>query len=110
MNRELTVTATWDAEASVWVAESEHVPGLVTEADSLEALVCKLRTLIPELLEATGGGRLVTPGDADELADALDELRADPETRYSLGATGQINVREQFNPHVMANATLDLIS
>jgi len=54
MNRELTVTATWDSEASVWVAESEHVPGLVTEADSLEALVCKLRTLIPELLEANG--------------------------------------------------------
>jgi predicted RNase H-like HicB family nuclease len=54
MNRELTVTATWDPEASVWVAESEHVPGLVTEAESLEALVEKLRTLIPELLEANG--------------------------------------------------------
>ena len=54
MNRQLTVTATWDSEASVWVAESEHVPGLVTEADSLEALVEKFRTLIPELLEANG--------------------------------------------------------
>jgi predicted RNase H-like HicB family nuclease len=54
MNREFTVTATWDPEASVWVAESEHVPGLVTEAGSLEALIGKLRTLIPELLEANG--------------------------------------------------------
>jgi glycosyltransferase involved in cell wall biosynthesis len=63
----------------------------------------------PELLEATGGGRLVTPGDAEELADALDELRADTDTRYSLGATGQINVREQFNPQVMADATLDIL-
>jgi predicted RNase H-like HicB family nuclease len=54
MERELTVTATWDPEASVWVAESEHVPGLVTEAESLEMLVGKLRTLIPELLEANG--------------------------------------------------------
>lgn len=64
----------------------------------------------PELLEATGGGRLVTPGDADELADALEELSADPDTRYSLGATGQINVREQFNPQVMADATLQILS
>jgi len=63
----------------------------------------------PELLEATGGGRLVTPGDADELADVLDELRADPDMRYSLGATGQINVHEQFNPQVMADATLEVL-
>jgi len=33
------------------VAESEDVPGLVAEADSPSALVYKLRTLIPELLE-----------------------------------------------------------
>ena len=63
----------------------------------------------PELVEATGGGRLVTPGVADELADALEELMLDPDTRYSLGATGQINVREQFNPQVMAAATLDVL-
>jgi predicted RNase H-like HicB family nuclease len=54
MDQEFTVTATWDSEASVWVAESENVPGLVTEAESLESLVKKLRTLIPELLEANG--------------------------------------------------------
>lgn len=46
--------ATWDAEASVWVAESEDVAGLVTEAETLEALLAKLRVLIPELLEANG--------------------------------------------------------
>lgn len=63
----------------------------------------------PELLEATGGGRLVTPGDPDELADAFEELQSDADTRHSLGATGQINVREQFNPEVMAAATLDVL-
>ncbi|MEX0585221.1 MAG: glycosyltransferase family 4 protein, partial [Pirellulales bacterium] len=63
----------------------------------------------PELLEATGGGRLVTPGDADELADTFEELQADPDTRDSLGATGQINVRALFNPQVMAAATLDIL-
>jgi predicted RNase H-like HicB family nuclease len=54
MKEEFTVTAEWDSEAAVWVAESEDVPGLVTEAENLEALVAKLRTLIPELLEANG--------------------------------------------------------
>jgi predicted RNase H-like HicB family nuclease len=54
MMREFKVTAFWDPEASVWVAESEDVPGLVTEADSVEQLVAKLRTMVPELLEANG--------------------------------------------------------
>jgi len=49
--KQITVEATWDNEASVWVAESEDLPGLVTEAESPEALVEKLKVLIPELLE-----------------------------------------------------------
>jgi hypothetical protein len=48
------ILAQWDAEAGVWVAESEDVPGLVAEADSPNGLVYKLRTLIPELLELNG--------------------------------------------------------
>jgi predicted RNase H-like HicB family nuclease len=52
--REFKVTAFWDPEASVWVAESEDVPGLVTEADTVEQLVAKLRVMVPELLEANG--------------------------------------------------------
>ena len=45
------VNAFWDEEAQVWVAESEDIPGLVTEAGSLEALTEKLRQIIPELLQ-----------------------------------------------------------
>ena len=52
--REFRVTALWDPEASVWVAESEDVPGLVTEADTVEQLVAKLRVMVPELPEANG--------------------------------------------------------
>lgn len=48
------VTAFWDAEAAVWVATSEDVPGLATEADTVEALIDKLRIMIPELLECSG--------------------------------------------------------
>ncbi len=48
------VHAEWDGDARVWVATSDDVPGLVTEADTTEALIARLRTLIPELLEANG--------------------------------------------------------
>ena len=44
------VAAEWDDEARVWVATSDDVPGLVTEADTKEHLVEKLRELVPELL------------------------------------------------------------
>ena len=48
------VRAEWDADAGVWVASSDDVPGLVTESETLEALDTKLQTLVPELLEANG--------------------------------------------------------
>ncbi len=44
------VQAFWDDEASVWVATSEDVPGLVTEASTIELLTQKLRVIIPELI------------------------------------------------------------
>ena len=44
------IRAEWDPEAAVWVATSSDVPGLATEADTLEALAAKLRLLVPELL------------------------------------------------------------
>ena len=46
------VEAIWDAEAQVWVATSDDVPGLITEADTSEQLIKKLQVLIPELLQA----------------------------------------------------------
>ena len=46
----IIIQAIWDAEAQVWVAESENVPGLATEADTIEALTVKLHNIIPELL------------------------------------------------------------
>lgn len=48
------VQADWDPEAGVWVATSEDVPGLATEADTIEALTDRLRMMIPELLDANG--------------------------------------------------------
>ncbi|RMX08866.1 DUF1902 domain-containing protein [Corticibacter populi] len=46
------VNADWDPEAQVWVASSNDVPGLATEAHSLDDLQRKLDVMVPELLEA----------------------------------------------------------
>lgn len=54
MPNSLTVRAIWDDDAQVWVATSDDVPGLATEADDMDALVEKLKTMIPELLDANG--------------------------------------------------------
>jgi predicted RNase H-like HicB family nuclease len=52
--KQITVNAEWDPEAKVWVATSDDVPGLITEAETVEALAEKLSAMIPELLEANG--------------------------------------------------------
>ncbi len=44
------VWAEWDPQACVWVASSSEVPGMATEAPTLDALNDKLVSLVPELL------------------------------------------------------------
>ena len=48
------IQAFWDAQAEVWVATSEEVSGLATEADTIENLNDKLREIIPQLLMLNG--------------------------------------------------------
>jgi len=50
----IEVNADWDAEAKVWVATSDDVPGLVSEAETLEDLQKTLIIMVSELLEANG--------------------------------------------------------
>lgn len=40
----------WDPEAAVWIAESDDVPGLVLEDDSLERLKERFKVAVPEIL------------------------------------------------------------
>ncbi len=54
MINEIKVHAFWDEEVKVWVATSEDVPGLATEADTIEHLLELLRMMIPELLDLNG--------------------------------------------------------
>jgi len=78
----LVVKAIWDEEAQVWVATSDEVPGLVTEAPSRDALVKKLKVMIPELLDYS------------------------PHTRRSFTVDGDIKSRHTANA-IMKQAGID---
>ena len=61
------INAEWDGEASVWVASSDDVPGLATGADTIEALIEKLKVIVPELLDENG----LLPAGATEVQFAV---------------------------------------
>jgi hypothetical protein len=54
MSRSITVDARWDAEASVWLATSADVPGLVVEAETWPSMIEEVRLVLPELLSLSG--------------------------------------------------------
>jgi hypothetical protein len=54
MSRSITIDARWDAEASVWIATSHDVAGLVVEADTWPAMIEEVRLVLPDLLELSG--------------------------------------------------------
>jgi hypothetical protein len=66
----LVVHAIWDDEAKVWVATSEDVPGLATEAASWDVLVPKVQAMVPELLDVNG----YADGDLDVPVKVLGEV------------------------------------
>lgn len=64
----------------------------------------------PEMLEATGGGLLVEPGDPEDLARALEELMKDPAGRLQLAHGGRAAVHSKYNDATMARRTLEILS
>lgn len=60
----------------------------------------------PELVEATGGGVLVKPGDAEDLSRGLEQLLLDPARRIDLATRGRAAVHSRYDPATMAAATL----
>ena len=46
-----TVNLLWDTDASVWVATSEDIKGLVLESGSLDVLIERVRMSVPDLLK-----------------------------------------------------------
>ncbi len=51
MARPIVIHADWDPEAAVWVATTPDLKGLVTEAETIEALRAKLQGMILDLLD-----------------------------------------------------------
>lgn len=62
----------------------------------------------PELIDATGGGILFEPGDADDLAAGLKFLMENREERKRMGEKGKASLAERFNSRVMAEKTLEV--
>jgi hypothetical protein len=56
MTRDITIQARWDGEASVWLATSQDVPGLVVEAQTWPAMINEVQLVLPELLDVSGRG------------------------------------------------------
>jgi predicted RNase H-like HicB family nuclease len=74
MSRPIVVHADWDPEAQVWVATTQDIRGLVTEAESIEALRAKLPGMILDLLEESETTDL--PASIEIVARASDRLTA----------------------------------
>jgi hypothetical protein len=51
----LNVQAHWDEAAGVWWADSDDIPGLVTEADTFPDLVQHVRSLAPLVIRENLG-------------------------------------------------------
>ena len=61
-----------------------------------------------ELIEATGGGILVAPGDPDALARGWTDLMTDPARRRVLGERGYDNVRSHYSAAGMRDRALEV--
>jgi glycosyltransferase involved in cell wall biosynthesis len=78
----------------------------------LEAMACGVPFVQPrhgaflEIVAKTGGGVMFEPGDASNLADALQLLWQDPARRIALGGSGFEGVRRHFPVRRMAEETL----
>jgi colanic acid/amylovoran biosynthesis glycosyltransferase len=100
-------------EAAIFCLPSfaEGVPVVLMEAMAMELAVVTTRIAgIPELIGDGVDGLLVAPGRADQLAQALSRLIADPELRRRLGADGREKVLREFDTEETAAQLYALFS
>jgi glycosyltransferase involved in cell wall biosynthesis len=95
------------------------VPALYGEAFGLyllEAWACGIPVVqprhaaFPELVERTGGGVLCEPGDADALANGLENLLLDPARAVAMGQSAQAAMTNEFSMQRMAERVLQVYS
>jgi len=82
----------------------------------LEAMACGVPVVQPrrggftEVVEKTGGGLLVEPDDAHDLAEGILRLNEDRALAAELGARGARGVREHYTVARMASRALEVYS
>ena len=91
------------ADAFILPSFAEGVPVVLMEALAAGLPVMATRiTGVPELVDHGVSGLLVTPGDPDALARAIDDLAARPDRGRSMGAAGREAVRAEFDIDIEA--------
>ena len=82
----------------------------------LEAMACGVPLVQPrrgsftEIIERTGGGLLVQPGDPQSLANGILQIAHDPNLAADLSANGFRGVREHYTAAHMADKVLEAFS
>jgi len=62
----------------------------------------------PELVQATGGGLLFEPGNAQALCEAWEQLLARPQEARRMGLAGQRAVRAEYSTEAMAKRMIEV--
>ncbi|MBM3777525.1 MAG: glycosyltransferase family 4 protein [Acidimicrobiia bacterium] len=92
------------------------VPSLYVEPKGLyllEAMACGIPVVAPnhgaltEMVERTGGGLLVAPGEPASFADGIMALREHPGQAREMGLCGAAGVREHYTVRRMAERVVD---
>jgi glycosyltransferase involved in cell wall biosynthesis len=98
LNQEQVIAHYAKADAFALPSFSEGIPVVLMEAMASGVPCVTTRiTGIPELIRDGVDGLLVTPSDADELADALTALMDDPELRQDIARQGREKVLAEFD-------------
>jgi glycosyltransferase involved in cell wall biosynthesis len=103
LSQDAVARAMREADICLLPSFAEGVPVVLMEAFASGRPVIATQVAgVGELVEEGASGRLVPPGDAAALAEAIRDLAADPERRRAMGAHGRARVAAEFDIDVEA--------
>ena len=90
--------------------DRDGLPNVMVEAQSQELAVLTTGISgIPELIEPGVNGIFVEPDNAEQLAEALEDLIRNPDKRERLGKAGEAIVRQKFDHRSTIGRLADLL-